>query len=58
MIHEYSSVSKYVTASMGLICKKASKIEDMDTLFKQADDLLYESKENGRNKVSINNEQA
>ena len=58
MIHEHSSASKYVTASMGLVCKKASNIEDMDALFKQADDLLYESKEKGRNRVSMNSEQA
>jgi two-component system, cell cycle response regulator len=56
MTHEYSSASKYVTASMGLVCKKASQIKDMDTAYKQADDLLYKSKENGRNKVSINEE--
>ena len=52
--HEYSTASKYVTASMGLICKKARQIKDMDEVFKQADDLLYESKEGGRNKVSMN----
>jgi two-component system, cell cycle response regulator len=52
--HEYSSASKYVTASMGLICEKASKINDIDEVFKQADDLLYVSKEGGRNRVSVN----
>lgn len=51
--HEYSSASKHITASMGLICTHASKIKDMDEVFKQADDLLYESKESGRNKVSM-----
>ena len=50
--HEYSSASSYVTASMGLVCEYASKIGDMDTVYKQADDLLYESKESGRNRVS------
>ena len=54
MTHEYSSASKYITASMGLICKKANDIKDMDEVYKQADDLLYESKENGRNRVSVN----
>ncbi|MGM0519991.1 MAG: diguanylate cyclase [Campylobacterota bacterium] len=54
MTHEYSSASSYVTASMGLICEKARDINSMDETFKQADDLLYESKQNGRNKVSIN----
>jgi diguanylate cyclase (GGDEF)-like protein/PAS domain S-box-containing protein len=49
--HEYSSVSPYITASMGLICGHASVLGDVDTLFKQADDLLYKAKENGRNQV-------
>ncbi len=54
--HEYSSASSYVTASMGLVCEYASKIGHMDEIYKQADDLLYESKENGRNKVSTQKE--
>jgi PleD family two-component response regulator len=29
-------------------------IKDMDEVFKQADDLLYQSKESGRDRVSIN----
>lgn len=51
--HEYSSVSNYITASMGLVSINSTQINDMDTIYKQADDLLYISKENGRNKVSI-----
>lgn len=55
MIHEYTSLDeKVITASMGLMCEYASKMKDMDTVYKQTDDLLYESKENGRNKVSSN----
>jgi diguanylate cyclase (GGDEF)-like protein/PAS domain S-box-containing protein len=52
--HEYSSASEYVTASMGLVCKRATEINTMDELFKQADDLLYKSKKNGRNQISLN----
>ncbi|MDZ7819473.1 MAG: GGDEF domain-containing protein [Aliarcobacter sp.] len=52
--HEFSSVSPYITASMGLICKNANEMEDINIVYKQADDLLYKSKTNGRNKVSIN----
>jgi len=51
--HEYNSASKYVTASMGLVCEYGSKIEDMDTVYKQADDLLYKAKEGGRNQVRV-----
>jgi diguanylate cyclase (GGDEF)-like protein/PAS domain S-box-containing protein len=49
--HNGNSVSKYITVSMGLICARASEIESVDTLYKQADDLLYKAKEAGRNRV-------
>jgi PleD family two-component response regulator len=39
---------------MGLICKNANEMEDMNIIYKQADDLLYKSKKSGRNKVSMN----
>lgn len=52
--HKYSSVSNYVTASMGLICKYGNEIKDMDEVYKEADGLLYKSKENGRNQVKVN----
>ncbi|MGM0520274.1 MAG: GGDEF domain-containing response regulator [Campylobacterota bacterium] len=51
--HEYSSASKYLTASIGLVCEKANKIENEDRIYKLADNLLYKSKESGRNKVSV-----
>ena len=53
ILHEYSSAGKYITASMGLVSINCSEIGNIDTLYKEADDLLYISKENGRNKVSI-----
>lgn len=52
--HAYSSASSYITASMGLVCKNADKINDMDEVYKEADDLLYEAKDSGRNKVAVN----
>lgn len=52
--HAYSSASSYITASMGLVCKNASDIKDMDAIYKEADDLLYVSKKDGRNRVSSN----
>ena len=51
--HEHNSASPYITASFGLICQQANDITNVDKLYKQADDLMYKSKENGRNQVSI-----
>lgn len=52
--HRYSSATDVITASMGLVAMDAKDIKDMDSVYKQADDLLYEAKENGRNRVIIN----
>ncbi len=49
--HDFNSASKYITASMGLVCKHADEIESMDTIYKDADDLLYKAKDGGRNRV-------
>jgi len=51
--HEFNSASKYVTASMGLVCHYAKDIKDMDQVFHQADDLLYKSKNDGRDTINI-----
>ncbi|MGE3300432.1 MAG: diguanylate cyclase, partial [Arcobacter sp.] len=51
--HEFNSASAYITASMGLICKNANDII-IDEIYKQADDLLYEAKRNGRNQIKMN----
>lgn len=52
--HEYNSASKYITASLGLICKYGRDVKNIDEVYKEADDLLYKSKKNGRNTVSMN----
>jgi diguanylate cyclase (GGDEF)-like protein len=52
--HKHNSASEYVTASMGLICKNANDIQDMDEMYKKADELLYKAKESGRNRVCYN----
>lgn len=49
--HEYNSASAYITASMGLVCKNAQAIKDMDEAYKEADDLLYRAKQSERNQV-------
>jgi len=50
--HSGNSASKYVTVSMGLFCEYANEIESTQHIYKLADDLLYISKENGRNQVN------
>ena len=52
--HEYNSASKYITASLGLICKYGREIENIDAIYKEADDLLYEAKNSGRNNIKVN----
>ena len=55
IVHNFSSAGKVVTASMGLVCIEPNEAKDMDEIYKEADDLLYKSKESGRNKVSLAN---
>jgi len=52
--HKKNTVSKYVTVSMGMICKNALEIKSVDEIYKQADDLLYKAKANGRNILETN----
>ncbi len=49
--HSKNSAGKYVTASMGLICLKSSQTVNEDTIYREADKLLYQAKEHGRNKI-------
>ena len=53
MVHEESSVSEHVTISMGL----ATTIPKVDTddswLINKADNALYQSKKNGRNRITV-----
>lgn len=51
--HNSSLISKYLTISIGIVCKKGQEISDSDTLYKEADDNLYEAKRLGRNRVFI-----
>lgn len=50
--HCKSLTNSCVTVSMGLYSKKANEIEDFNDVFKKADELLYKSKENGRNTIT------
>ncbi len=52
--HKKNTTSPYVTISMGLICKNANDINNIDELYKKTDILLYRAKSSGRNQVAYN----
>jgi len=47
--HRENSVSRFVTISLGVAFLPKTTAEDLDYMIKQADDLLYEAKDKGRN---------
>mgnify|MGYP005614178335 FL=1 len=51
--HSGNKASKYVTISLGVVCKNAIEINSSEELYKQADINLYEAKRGGRNCVVI-----
>ncbi len=52
--HKNNKASPYITVSMGIYCDKARGVKDEDEVYKLADDLLYEAKDSGRNRVVSN----
>lgn len=54
IFHEKSDISQYITVSIGLVVKKFDELSDMDTIYKEADELLYYAKHSGRNRVCSN----
>lgn len=52
--HKKNPASPFVTSSAGLVVLDACDIRESDELYKDADDLLYKAKENGRNRVMVN----
>ncbi|MCX6569818.1 MAG: diguanylate cyclase [Candidatus Aminicenantes bacterium] len=55
MAHETSKVSEYVTISLGCASCVPSRESGSSSLIKAADGALYQSKQNGRNRISIVN---
>jgi diguanylate cyclase (GGDEF)-like protein len=51
--HRGNKASAYVTASMGVVCKHGDDINDPDEMYKEADELLYKAKSNGRNRIEV-----
>lgn len=51
--HSMSEISNYVTISIGAVSKMALDIKNIDELFKEADDNLYEAKKLGRNCIFV-----
>jgi len=49
--HERSQVEKYVTISVGVATMTPSKDTNADGLLKSADEMLYQAKNSGRNRV-------
>jgi len=49
--HSKNSASSYITVSIGVVCKNSNEIHDIHDIYKHTDDLLYEAKNSGRNKV-------
>jgi len=51
--HEKSTVSEFVTISIGVVCCVADDALDEEILLSRADEMLYEAKESGRDRYII-----
>lgn len=51
--HINSQVSQYLTMSFGVVCGRIALKTSSDKILSMADEALYESKKNGRNKVTL-----
>ncbi|MGE4511924.1 MAG: diguanylate cyclase [Sulfurimonadaceae bacterium] len=52
--HDTSEAGRYLSVSIGLVSRYAKEIKDDDTIYKEADELLYEAKARGRNRLVSN----
>jgi diguanylate cyclase (GGDEF)-like protein len=53
--HANTTISKYVTVSIGAAQIVPSEDNDFNTLYKMADEALYKAKESGRNCIVLEN---
>lgn len=51
--HKTSKVIPFITASIGLVVRKGENIDNDHTIYKLADEALYNAKGSGRNKVFV-----
>ena len=51
--YKTKKASSFITASIGLIVRKGEKLENVHTIYKLADEALYNAKANGRNQVFV-----
>ena len=52
IVHEFSSIAKYVTISIGGVSLVPEPAIEINTIIEAADKALYESKKNGKNRSS------
>jgi diguanylate cyclase (GGDEF)-like protein len=52
--HKCSDVSKFVTVSIGIVGVIPSETMSVDSIMKSVDKALYAAKQNGRNRIEIN----
>ena len=53
IVHAFSEVNPYVTLSIGAACLYPAQVRDPAKLIASADAALYQSKQTGRNKVTV-----
>lgn len=51
--HKNSTISKYLTISIGITSKQGSNITNSNTIYKESDEALYTAKKNGRNCIFL-----